>query len=193
MPDQLSIINDALILTGNHPYNEADDGSPEWNVCSAGYDRALNRLLDEHNWKFAKTVEAVDERTDPDDPAWADAYTKPDGCVHVVRVMDEDGGQLDEWKILGDKILVNKDDGITVEFIQDTDPSAWPGLFVDTVMQFVIANIYRGLNKDPTSARAEEDKGERLLRQARPRGDQEQPAGPRFISSLKAARSTRRG
>ena len=190
---QLTMTNDALLLTGNNTFNAPQDGSPEWNVCSAAYDKGLRRLLDEHNWKFAKVIETVDERTDPDDPAWSDAYAKPEGCIHVVRVMDTDGNLLTDWKILGTKILVNDDAGIMVEFIEDIDPNEWPGLFVDSMMHFLFAGIYRGINKDAASGRMEEKKAEDLLKIARPRGDSEERGKARFVSGMAAARRTRRG
>lgn len=190
---RLGIINDALLLTGMNTFTEPDDGTPDWNCCSAAYDKGLRRILDKHDWKFSKVVENVDERDDPDDPAWQDAYAKPDGCIHVIRVLDQDGGALTEWKILGNNILVNKDDGIAVEFIREGDPEDWPNLFADAMMHFLFAGIYRGILKDASAARKEEAQAEAVIMEARPRGDSEDPPQARFVSSLATARSRRRG
>ncbi len=193
LQDKLSIVNECLDLTGEHTVAVADNGSREWRNASAGYEFGLQRLLDEHDWKFAKTVEFVEERSDPDDPSWQDAYAKPNGCNHLVRVLDEDGSQIDSWKILGDQILVNKDDGISVEFIEDKEPDQFTGLFTTALKHFIFAGIYRGLKQQSADARAEEKKGEDLLKSARPRGDMEEPGKTRFVSNLAAARRIRRG
>lgn len=193
MVSRLTIINDELLLCGQNPFNEPDDGSPEWLTCSAAYDAAVEHLLDEHDWKFGKQVIAVEDRSDPDDPNWQDAYDKPSGCLHVVKVMDADGGTIAERKILGNKILVNDDEGILVECIMEPDPELWPGLFLKALRHSVRAGIYRGLMKDGVSARAEEKTAEFYLAKARPRVDLEEPGRTRFISSMASARRTRRG
>lgn len=193
LQDKLSIINECLDLTGQHSVAVADNGSREWRNASAGYETGLQRLLDEHDWKFAKTVAFVEARTDPDDASWQDAYTRPASAVHIVRIMDEDGGALDSWKILGDKILVNKDDGISVEYISAVEPDKFAGLFTAVLRHFIFAGIYRGLMSQPSDARAEEKKAEELLKSARPRGDLEEPGKTRFVSTLASARRVRRG
>lgn len=190
---KLAIINACLSLTGQHLVAVPDDGSPEWINASAGYETALARLLDEHDWKFAKQWELVEERSDPADGTWGDAYAKPAGCIHVIRITDENGSQLTDWKILGNNILVNKSDGIGVEFIADLEPDQFTGLFTASLKHFIFAGIYRGLKDQPGDARAEEKRGDDLLKSARPRSDLEDPGKVRFISSLSNARRTRRG
>lgn len=191
--DKLSLIVDALLLTGHRVPSTAEDGSNEWNISSAGYEKGLRRLLETHDWKFGKFVEENQDRSDPADPAWSDAYARPENCLHITRVMDTGGNLLTDWKILGDNILVNLSGGILVEFIGDIVPGQWSGLFADVQMHFIFAGIYRGLNKDAASARAEEAKAEALLKEARPRLDAEEPPRAKFVSSLAAARHVRRG
>lgn len=193
LQDKLSLINDCLDMTGQHQVAVADNGSREWRVASAGYETGLQRLLDEHDWKFAKVVEFVEERTDPDDAQWGDSYTRPNSCMHVIRIMDEDGGAITSWKIVGDQIWVNYDAGILVEFVHSVEPDQFTGLFTAALKHFIFAGIYRGLMSQPADARAEEKKGEELIKSARPRGDLEEPGKTRFVSSLARARGTRRG
>lgn len=191
---QHDLINECLLICGQRTVDVEDDGSPEWNIAAAAYNHGLTRLVDSANWKFGKFVEEVASRAgDADDPAWNDAYAKPAGCLHVTRVMDEGGGELDDWKIVGAQIYVNKDDGITVEFIGDVDPTQYPGLFATALKHYVMAGIYRGLLKDPKTAHAEQATGEEMLREARPRVDSQEPGRAKFVSGLAAARRTRRG
>lgn len=190
---QLSLQNEALRLTGENAVATADDGSPEWACTSAAYDKGTRRLLADHNWKFAKVIEAVEDRTDPADPNWEDAYTRPGNITHITKVMDADGNAITDYAIFGDKIHVNDDAGILVEGIEDRAPGEWPGFFVDVMMHFLFAGIYRGLKKSPQDARAEEVAAEKLLMRARARTDMEEPVSARHVSALRAARTVRRG
>lgn len=190
---QLSLITDALLACGENPPSAADDGSQEWRCTSAGYDIGLRRLLADHNWKFALTIEAVEDRSDPDDPIWADAYARPTNLVHITRIMDVDGGAITDYRIVGNKIYVNDDEGILVEGVEDKEPSEWPNYFADVMTHYLFAGIYRGLKKSPVDARNEEIIADKLLARARPRLDAEEPVRARHVSGLKAARSVRRG
>jgi hypothetical protein len=192
MPDKLSLINDELLITGNRPVAEADDGSSEWNVASAGYETGVEWLLDEHDWKFATAIVDVEERIgDGPDLSYADEYAKPNGCLHLVWVHDQAGTPLD-WKVVGNRILVNCADGITVKCVLEPQPDQWPGLFLRCLRHFVKAGIYRGLNKDADQARAEEKSAEAYLGKARPRSDNEEPGHSRFVSTLAQSRTRRR-
>lgn len=190
---KFSLIVDALQACGENVPASADDGSPEWNTCSSAYGKGLNRLLVDHNWKFAKVIETVEDRTDPDDPNWEDGYTRPGNLTHIIKVMDTDGNAITEYAIVGDQIYVNEDSGILVEGVEDKSPDEWHGFFVDVMMHFLYAGIYRGLKKSPQEARAEENAAEKLLMRARARTDGEEPVSARHVSGLKAARSVRRG
>lgn len=190
---KLSLLNDCLLICGEATFTAADDGSGEWNVVSASYDSGLRLLLADHNWKFTLTIEAVEDRSDPDDPNWEDAYARPSNITHITRVMDADGTAITDFKILGNNILVNEDGGLLVEGVEDKDPSLWPNYFAQVMERFVFSGIYRGIKHDTAAADAQEDRGMKLLARARPRTDMEEPATARNVSRLALARGTRRG
>lgn len=190
---RLSIINDELLLAGNTPFNQPDDGSDAWNVCSAAYDAAVELCLDKHDWKFATTITTISAYdAESDDEDYDFAYLKPSGALHIVWVRDT-GGTAVDWKIVGNRILTDPDDGIVVKYVEEPDPDNWPGLFTAALRCFVRAGIYSGLNKDPASARAERAQGEAMIREARPRADSEEPGRVKFVSRLRQARSRQRG
>lgn len=190
---KFSIINEALLACGENVVSSEDNGTKEWNVCSAAYDAGVEYALDKHDWKFGTDIEEVEERLgDSPDPLYDDEYAKPNGCLHVIWVRDEGGTNLD-WRIVGNKILVSKDDGILVKFVQEPDPGEWPGAFIKAVRHFVYAGIYRGIKHDQQGARAEEKAAEFAIAEARPRGDSEEPSQARYVSGLASARSRRRG
>jgi hypothetical protein len=64
--------------------------------------------------------------------------------------------------------------------------------FFTALERFIFAGIYRGLNKDLTEARLQEQAARILLQEARTRSDQEQPKRAVFNSRITAARRVRR-
>lgn len=189
---KLEIINECLLITGQNVVAVADNGQPEWNASSAGYEMGLQRLLDEHDWKFAKQAAFVTERSDSGDPKYVDAYAKPADAMHIVRVTDQYGADVGGHRVMGNSIWVNNTEGIRVEYIADLEPNHFPGLFLTALKYFIFAAIYRW-KQSPADADREERKAEKMLALARPRGDIEEPAKTRFISTLAQARRTRRG
>ena len=123
MTSRISVIRECLTLTGNNLYGAVDDGSAEWDIPTAAFDAAVEWLTDEHDWNFATDLEEVeaDETAagvtiDPADPNFTYRHSRPDDALHIVKVMDEDGGKLDDYRIVGNKIYANVDT-ILVEFI----------------------------------------------------------------------------
>ena len=53
--DRLTVINDALLATGNNRVNVEYEGSYEWQAAEPAYRRALAFLLPRHTWNFANT------------------------------------------------------------------------------------------------------------------------------------------
>lgn len=200
MTSRISILRECLTLTGNNLYGSVDDGSPEWNISTAAFDAGVRWLYDEHNWNFAKEISAAieadvngsDDIIAPADPNFAYRFSRPDGSLHIIKVMDEGGGKLSDYRIVGNKIYANADT-IIVESVVEPDPDDWPGLFTKALTHAVMGGIYRGLNKEAQSAQREEVAAERTMGKSRPRTDMQEPGKARFISTLATARSRRRG
>lgn len=200
MTSRISIVRECLTLTGNNLYGSVDDGSPEWNVSTAAFDAGVRWLYDEHDWNFATEVSAeIDADVDgagdaiaPADPNFAYRLTRPDGALHIVRVMDDGGGKLSDYRIVGNKIYANVDT-IIVEMVVEPDPDDWPGLFVKALTHSVMSGIYRGLSKDAQAAQREEQIAHAMIAKSRPRTDLQEPGKVKFTSTLATARRRRRG
>jgi hypothetical protein len=83
--DKVGLINSALILTGDNLVAAADDGSDEWNVASAAYERGLGYASESHNWGFSKVVKVLTASpTAPPDTQWDTAYPIPQDCIHII-------------------------------------------------------------------------------------------------------------
>src|SRR5690242_7635978 len=114
--DKLSIVTDCLLLKGQSVPTAEDDGSKEWNVCSAAYEQGVGHLLQEHDWKFGTAIAALTRAGDSSDPDYDDAYSRPNGCLHIiwVRIASGEGDEYVpvEYKIVGNQILLDDGDGI---------------------------------------------------------------------------------
>lgn len=215
--DKLSLINQQLSLTANNTVAQADDGSDEWNVASAAYEYAIEYMFDAHDWKQITTVLTLQPTgIMPTDDIFDTACAKPADCVHVIWVRLND--QPVVYQILNNQIVLNQygqapgtpvppgatPGVITMKYVSANPPVAVTGqpsttaaaqmlrTFMTALGRFVMSGIYRGLNEDIATARAEEAAAIRLLQEARTRSDQEQPKRAPFNSRIAAARRVRR-
>ncbi len=197
--DKLSIINDELAELGENPVAVADNGAPEWNVCSPTYEKAIQETIQAHSWDFATNVATLVRVGPSPDDLYADAMAKPNGCLQVIWVRLEESPGVDmpaDYKIINNQICLNLDGySATAKYIVDpqiTSTGAWPPLFTKVIRHRVRAAIYRGLQEDPVQADKEEAKAEAVLQMARTRVDQEQPKRATFNSRAISARFVRR-
>lgn len=219
--DKLSLINEALALTGNNLVAVADDGSDEWTACSAAYEAAIEYMLDSHDWKQLTTVATLNSTgVAPTDSEFDTAFAKPPDCIHVIWLrINESGGTGGSnvacvYQVLTNQIVVNLFDEppgvppppgtptpvVTMKYVSSSPPGVGGGgpasymlrTFMTALRAFVVAGIYRGLHEDPAEARAEEQAAMKLLQDARTRSDQEQPKRAIFNSRITASRRVRR-
>lgn len=211
---KVSVINTALILTGNNPVNTPDDGSAEWIVGSEAYEAALPVLLASRDWKFQSNIVALQRSGDSTLPGYTDSFGKPNDCLYIKAAWRTDDAQnviaqpyvgdepfyqypnlppLD-YQILGDQIQANAPNGVTVKYTAlPSSPAGLPVLFIEALRRFVMAGILAGLNEDQGAADSMEKRAEQMLSVASSRSDSEQPRRVTFRSPLLEARRRRRG
>ena len=141
--DKLTVINAALIATGSNPV-AADDGSPEWIMGSAAYDRALPLILDKGSWTSTNLTRLGASAY----PGYSDIYQKPIDCLHVGNVWRTDLGMLSfpssgfdrqgmgtmpqplDYKIIGDQIHCYGPNGVSCLYVAIPAPygqsGTWP-------------------------------------------------------------------
>lgn len=189
---KIDIINARLLLTGQSLVAVEDDGSNEWNVCSAAYDQGVAHLLEEHDWKFATEISGPLVRTgDATDTNFEYRYNKPTGCLHIVWVR-LDGYPVD-WKIIGGKIELTAGDGdVTVKFVKEPGSEDWPQMFISALNCLIDAGIYRGIKREEGEATKREAAAEHYLQKARTRTDQQEPKRALFKTTWRANRTQRR-
>jgi hypothetical protein len=104
LPDKLSIIADELVITGNTVPQTADDGSDEWNVCSAAYEAAVAETIEAHSWSFDTQISSLVRVGASPDDLFQDAFAKPNACLHLIWVRVND--QTVDYKIINNHVCL---------------------------------------------------------------------------------------
>lgn len=99
--DKLTIINNALLATGNQPIAILADGSDEWIAASNFYDRSLPKLVVSHDWKFLLTIAEMERAGASRYPGFQDVYDLPPDCLLLRQAYDDRLAALiqpvDDW------------------------------------------------------------------------------------------------
>jgi hypothetical protein len=188
---KLDIIQKACMLCGENPPQTEDDGSAEWDVCSARYDLILPVLIQKHGWNFATRMEVLVEAGSNPSQNFDYAYLRPPGAVHVLALWSG-GLKIDKYEVLDGKFCtdVSQAAGVTAEYVVVVGPDAASNLFVLGLVEHIRAGVIGGLQEDLQRADDLEAKANLIIDQARSRDNQEEPA--RDLSVGRVA-SRRRG
>lgn len=210
--DKLSIINAALVSTGNTPCDTADDGSDEWMVGSAAYERMLPVAMASGKWKFETAIIALVRVGASTWPGYVDMYAKPANCLHFNNCWDTLLGQAMlpnlgpgmardgvrpppfQYDIIGDLIHCVGPNGVTAFYTTTPAPGQnWPPGFIEALTKGVESIVAGGLNED-SDGRIKLNKAfEDDLQTARFQVDSEAPRSVPMRSSIIERRRYRRG
>lgn len=189
--DRLTVINDALLNTGNNRVNVEYDGSPEWQAAEPAYRRALSFLIPRHQWNFANTTTPLAGRL-PESPheTYQNAYAQPADCLLVENAFVD--GRAIDFEIVDQKICCAYEQGVSVKYVRVPGPGQWPLMFGELVTMKTEAYILRGFNEDDSRADRRDAAVEGMLEETRSALDRQEP--PRVVlKSRTAARRLGRG
>jgi len=191
--DKLSLVSRCLLLKGQRQPVSEDDGTDEWNVCSAAYDTWFEAMLEDSEFKFSTEIAELTRTGDSPDEHYEDAYTLPTGCLHLIWVKIDDVPQ--EYRIVNNEILLSCEttDDVMAKFVQEADVADLSAMFKTALQEAVNAGIESGLKKDQATADRHLAKADMLLQRARTRGDQQEGKKALFITRHRTARQVRRG
>lgn len=212
--DKLTVINNALIATGNEPVT-TDDGSAQWMAASTAYDRMLPLVLYKHNWTFQTITLNLARLGASTYPGYADIFQKPYDCLHLENVWRTDlaanmpqfsGFGVDgmgvmppplDYKIIGDQIHCVAPNGVTCLYV--IDPAKHSNVILDvtpgileTLHREVESLLYQGLNEDKDGAVATKKLAADEIGEARSKADSEMPRRVAFRSGFLEARRRRK-
>lgn len=197
--DRITIINDALLVTGNEQLNVEFDGSPEWTVAESAYRRAVRWALSKKTWNFATTsADLVGLLSSSPSKVLDKAYALPADCLHIETAF-LNTAPLTEYELIDNKFCCRFDSGVSLKYVRAPLPGQWPGGFVELVTIKTEAYILRGLNEDTDNARRRDNDAVNELNELRTQVDQQEPGqvvfrsrtGERRLGFRRANRFTR--
>jgi hypothetical protein len=192
--DKLTIINNALIATGNDPVNVLNDPSDEYRVANAAFDRWIRFLASRHSWPFAMTTDLLVRVPDADNKSRRyskNGFRLPQNTLHVKEVF-KDSRNLTDYEIIGTVLSCNYDSEIYAAVVKMPPADNWHPMAEEVLTRYVEAGCLRGLNEDFSEATRREQSAELLLEETRTHVDQQNPSRNIYKSSIAAARRRRR-
>lgn len=192
--DKLTIINNALVNTGNDPVNVLNDPSDEYIVANRSFERWIKFLTARHSWPFATTTELLVRVPDADNKSRRyskNGFRLPQNTLHVKEVY-RDTHPLTDYEIMGTVLSCNYDSEIYAVVVKMAPEDNWHPMAEEILTRYVEAGCLRGLNEDQSGADRREQSAELLLEEARPHADQQNPARNIYKSTIATARRRRR-
>lgn len=193
--DKLTVINNALIATGNNQVNILHDGSDEYRVADNTFDRAIKFLTARHSWPFATTVEELVRAPDGLNKSRSFAqncFHLPADAFHLKEVF-YNHAPLTDYEIMGSILSCNYESLIFARVVRAPAGGLWHPMAEEILTLMVEAGCQRGLNEDNREASNIDNRVEGLIMEARPHLDQQNPARNIYKSKIAAARRVRRG
>lgn len=192
--DKLTILNNALISTGNNSVSVLNDPSAEYQVANAAFERALRFLVARHSWPFASTIDLLVRAPDEENKSRRfrqSGFRLPQNTLHVKEVF-WDTAPLTEYEILGSILSCRHDSNIYANVVKQVSEQKLHPMAEEILTLYVEAGCLRGLNEDFTEASRREQKAELLLEETRSHVDQQNPARNTYKSKVAVARRSRR-
>lgn len=126
----VEVCNLALTKIGEEPIISLTEDSKAGRLCNLHFNRTRNMTLRSHSWNFAiKREDLAKSTTDPEYKFTA-KFALP---VDLIRLLDTNLLNDQDYKVEGKFILVNAD-SIKIKYIYEvTDPSEFDELFIETL------------------------------------------------------------
>lgn len=151
MASTVEICNRALQKLGAKSITSLSDGSANARHCTTAYEPIKKRLLEKHDWVFAR--KRAELAADSEAPAWgrANAFTLPADFIKKIEPYPEDVNNQDDWEIEDGKILTNDTAPIYLRYTYDvTDTSKFPPLFAELLATELAFELCEALSQSNT-------------------------------------------
>jgi len=118
MPTQIEVCNQALDKIGSEAITSLADSSPRAEALARNFDKALETILAEHQWNFAKWRATLVATTTPAFE-WAYAYTLPEDFVSLVQLNGVDfSGDVSDFCELEGGVLLTDEATAEIQYIR---------------------------------------------------------------------------
>lgn len=191
--DKLTILNRALIASGNEPLQDMNDGSAEWVAAHTAFERAIDYLVSQHQWPFATKTLTLTQTGTARRPPMTMKWQYPTDCWHLRTVYDADTGQSINYRIIQHEIETGDIEGPVALYVVRPDMSGrWHPAANECLTLMVEAELWSGLNGDPDRGQGVRGRAENMLMRAQARVDQQSSPPQAKSSRAGAARRSRK-
>jgi hypothetical protein len=195
--DKLTIINHALVATGNTRLDTLADGSDEWLAADSAFERAISFLLVTHKWPFATADAALETDGTSSFKNFEHTYPLPQNCWHLRQIYYEGTAQGAGYELVANVIHAYVSTGLRAYFIEQPETLdaslLWHPAAEEVLALMVEAGLLRSLNEDHGEATSRWNEAELRMRQAAVRANQQTPARNIYRGGMTVARHRRRG
>lgn len=192
--DKFTVINRALIDTGNDPLSNLLEDSDIGIACNIAFDRAIDFLTVVHNWPFSrKEATLVDSGTTGIVPPWTNIMTYPVSAWHISNVVSSLDGNGQDYKLIKSGILTLTNLNLKCHFVERMDTRLnWHPMATEVMTLLLQASIERGPNGDLEAGAATQQRAEAMLMRATTRVDQQSPPRNGYLTNVAQRRRTRK-
>lgn len=190
--DRLTVINDALLETGNEQINALNDGSVEWGAASKAFDRAIKKLIAANVWDFSKTAEALIAAETNPSKRFSYAFVRPPSAWLITAVLWKTM-PLPEYEVMGNRICANFQTDLNIEFVREPTDNEVPPWFQEVLTKAVEVSVLRSLNEDFEEAMRRESALMKYIREMASLENRQEPPRTGFAGRMGLARRSRRG
>jgi len=208
--DAFTVINTALIQSGNQPVVVAHDGTDEWLAGLNAYQLWLPYCIEARDWNFQTALAALTRVGDSTYPRFSDIYAFPADCAHLQTVWRTDlaaqqpaylgWGMLRdgivqpqiEYRIIANQIHTTAPEGLTAKYL--TVPKGkdnYTATFNLALITYVTASLFSSLNEDLSASETTMKLAGSLLQEAAVRSDQQENRRVAFRSRMIERRRAR--
>lgn len=149
-------MNAALVSQGLDEAVSETDTTDEFNLLTRNWPTIVESELEEGLYNFTREEATLASRSDGLF-GYPDSYLVPGDSIHVRRLWGEaaDGTRIEtyHWTQDGTRVHVDKNDGVTIEYIKVSDPSVWSAAFAKGIQYKLEAVIRRAVWEEMSEAR----------------------------------------
>jgi hypothetical protein len=136
-----NICNQALLLLGESPITDINEGTPTADACLTFYDSAKEAVLREHEWNCAIVRSAFSATTAPV-YEWTNAHLLPSDCLRVLEIetLLEDQWQV-ETNAAKKRVVVSNLSAINAKWIRNIEEGLMDPMLVKALAAYLASEL----------------------------------------------------
>ena len=159
----IDVANAAVLLLGASSLVSLTDARAEARIINTMYEPVVKAALTRHAWTWGKKTQLLAKTGQT--PEQKFLYALPADLLNLRYVTYKDR-KITIEEIVDGELVVPYDTEIYAHYTWRVPEARWPADFAEAIVTILNGKLVRGLLNDFNEARAQEEKGEQLLRRA---------------------------